>query len=622
MLNLAWLLTQKGDFKGAEGLYRRVIDIRRKHLSEDHRDVALARVALAAMLLEAGRAPLEALTLTTRAMATFRKLEGDRSEMVAATHFQKGVVAQLGGNHKEAVSQLRKALDLGGPVLGNDHPYTALMWFQLAFNLERVGQVREAEAAYQKCLGVVRKTVGFEHPQSLRAVRALAWLLSREGRPEEGVKLFEECVARRRKQLGNEDPIVAEALEEFAAFQVRRSGGDAARGEALYREALAVFRKADVYRYRAYADALNSLAALVERKGEHAEAEKLYREMLTVEAKATDVTIPPALVRSNLGWALLRQKKTAEAERWFTESLALYRKQPRKDVAMAAPLRGLAEVRAAQGRVKEAERLRQEAAGLLSPPGLGVSYRLGPEMQLGLAAGPFGPAQKKLTYAEDGKTNSVVVQVGGRVVPFGSAAGKWETRATPLGKGPDGKARRGHRGVWSYEGVNFTQTVEVVAGGSGNACLVRYEIENGADGPRAVGLRFLLDTYLVDNDGHPFALPGSKELITTRADFRSAAEVPGHVRALQSADPDRPGLEAILTLKVGGAVEAPERCSITHWQPEGKVPSWEVPVRDIGDDAAAVLYWAPRELPRGGRRHLGFAYGLGVVDLGGAGGKG
>src|SRR5262249_59879140 len=99
---------------------------------------------------------------------------------------------------------------------------------------------------------------------------------------------------------------------------------------------------------------------------------------LAVEATATDVTTPAALVRSTLGWALLRQKKTAEAERWFEESLARYRKQARKDAAMARPLRGLAEVRAAQGRVTEAEQLRQEAAGLLNPPGLGVLYRLGP----------------------------------------------------------------------------------------------------------------------------------------------------------------------------------------------------------------------------------------------------
>src|SRR5262249_39843362 len=145
-------------------------------------------------------------------------------------------------------------------------------------------------------------------------------------------------------------------------------------------------------------------------------------------------------------------------------------------------------------------KLEQEAAGLITPAGLATSYQLGPEMQVGFAAGAPGVAQKRLTYAKDGKTNSVVVQVGGRVVRFGSPEGRWESRAAPLGNGADGKARRGHRGVWSCAGVRFTQTVEVVPSGGTDACLVRYEIENGGDGPQTVALRFLLDTFLVDND--------------------------------------------------------------------------------------------------------------------------
>jgi hypothetical protein len=39
-------------------------------------------------------------------------------------------------------------------------------------------------------------------------------------------------------------------------------------------------------------------------------------------------------------------------------------------------------------------------------------------------------------------------------------------------------------------------------------------------------------------------------------------------------------------------------------------------MKDIGIDAAAVLYWEPEEVSAGGSRLLGFALGSGPVRLG------
>ena len=74
---------------------------------------------------------------------------------------------------------------------------------------------------------------------------------------------------------------------------------------------------------------------------------------------------------------------------------------------------------------------------------------------------------------------------------------------------------------------------------------------------------------------------------------------------------------AYLSLKVDGGLEEPERVSLTHF-PRGpeELANWDMPVRNIGDDAVALLYWNPREVVAGGRRLCGFAYGGGVVALG------
>jgi uncharacterized protein YkwD len=234
-------------------------------------------------------------------------------------------------------------------------------------------------------------------------------------------------------------------------------------------------------------------------------------------------------------------------------------------------------------------------------------------------------AAKPLTGAPDGSTGNTVLQLDDNEVVFGSALGRWATRKEELPPGPKGSRRLGQRSVWVCDKVHFTQTVEVVPGKDAvkaaggpkrllDTCLITYQIENRDKEPRAVGLRVLVDTMVGKNDAPPFAVPGKKGLLTTQADFGTGKDVPEYVQLLERATAADPGFVAHLTLKVGGAVEAPGRFSITQWP--GKNFGWEVPVRDMGGNAAVALYWGSVELPVGGRRLVGYAYGQGRAALG------
>ena len=64
-----------------------------------------------------------------------------------------------------------------------------------------------------------------------------------------------------------------------------------------------------------------------------------------------------------------------------------------------------------------------------------------------------------------------------------------------------------------------------------DTCLVRYRIHNKDGRPHTVGLRFLLDTFVGDNDGVPFLLPGSQQLCSTSREFNSPAEVPAFLES-------------------------------------------------------------------------------------------
>jgi uncharacterized protein YkwD len=229
-----------------------------------------------------------------------------------------------------------------------------------------------------------------------------------------------------------------------------------------------------------------------------------------------------------------------------------------------------------------------------------------------------------ITFAPDGSTGNTVIRLDDKEIFFGADTGMWTTRKEALPPRPAGSWRHGHRAVWAWDQVEITKTVEIVPAGHAvktayghvrllNTCLITYQIENKGGKPRTVGLRELVDTLIGTNNGHPFAVPGKQGTITTQADFRGAGEMPEHVQALERDDADSPGLVAHFTLKVGGPLEVPDRCSITRWP--GEKCGWQVPVRNIGGDAAVALYWDPVQLKAGGRRLLGFAYGQGLATL-------
>lgn len=236
--------------------------------------------------------------------------------------------------------------------------------------------------------------------------------------------------------------------------------------------------------------------------------------------------------------------------------------------------------------------------------------------------------KKKITFDDSGRTNHCFVSIEGKNYVFGVTKadekfprqlgkGKWVKEKEALGGG-----RRGFSSVWQAEDVAVvvTQTVEVVRSATGHldTCLIIYKIENKDKEARKIGLRAFTDTLIGANDGHPFEVPGQKELVTTSADFRTAKEVPAHVRALESAD--KGAFAAVFTLKVGGGLEAPDRCSLCRFPIEqDDVLGPTVPVRNIkldekdSGDACVILYWSPRELKAGAGRTVGYAYGGGVV---------
>ena len=72
-----------------------------------------------------------------------------------------------------------------------------------------------------------------------------------------------------------------------------------------------------------------------------------------------------------------------------------------------------------------------------------------------------------------------------------------------------------------------------------------------------------------------------------------------------------PGQVCQFTLKLGSRLEGPTRMMLTNLGACGQ--GWEVPAQPAGDSAVAI-YFDDKEVPPGGKRETGYAYGIGLAD--------
>jgi hypothetical protein len=257
---------------------------------------------------------------------------------------------------------------------------------------------------------------------------------------------------------------------------------------------------------------------------------------------------------------------------------------------------------------------------------------------------------KQLTYDIYGETNSTLLKIDGRTLVYGGfAGGGWSK--DQLGKSlrdvkiPSKWSPKagGMKSVWVTDNTNIevTQTVELIPGEPNESedfhrlldtVLVRYTIINRDSKTHRVGLRFLLDTLIGDNDGVPFTVPGLPGLVDQFRDFPGPPgdKVPDFVQVLEKPDLQKPGVIAFLNPKVGGGLGAPDRLSLTRWQAT-VLNTWDVPITSFAaagnapgnapGDSAIVLYWNEMVLPpydpdpkKLVKREIGFSYGLGSVS--------
>jgi tetratricopeptide (TPR) repeat protein len=372
LVALARLHEAVGDRPAAEQAFLRAVEAFRTG-GGDHADFAQCLRDLATVH-EARGDHARAEELFREALETDRRALGDDHLALAAGLTSLSRVCQARGKSAEAESLSRRALDLRRTLLGPGHPSVALSLRQLAGLLRATGRHTEAEPFFREALEIQRQALPPGDADYAAGLHTLGALRAELGRFEEARASLLEALACYRQMTRSR----AESFEPNLAATFHQLGlveqglGDPEAARDWHEQALAVYRRLAERSPETYrpdlARALTSLAAaqrdLDDVKGARASLEEallIERHLARQSPNGATVSLVRVLsTRAELAWRL---GEHAAAERSYRQALDACRQAVGEcHPDYAAALGNLARLYQAQGNYAEAVRHAGEAA--------------------------------------------------------------------------------------------------------------------------------------------------------------------------------------------------------------------------------------------------------------------
>lgn len=371
-------LYQQGKYPEAIRLSQKLLDIRRRLLRPD--DLAVYVNHHATLLYDATRYA-EAETFFREALDLCRRVVGPDHPATAAVRGNLAMTLSKLDRYDEARPLYEEAVAIKRKLLGEDHPDTALAYSNLVTHLDDQGKHAEAEPILRRVLDTFCRAEGKDGRHAVIARSNLAFNRGAQGRYEEAERLYREVIDSRLRPPGDESAAAAASALALTAQHLWRqnhpetahaygnlavnldSQGRYADAEALYRQALAVFRAFDE-QSTFTASTLSSLGVTLHGQGKYEEAEQLYEKAVQIYLRANKGKKGRELakVTNNRAANLVSQEKYAEAQKMHEEALAIFRELFGKDhQEVAASCNNLASTLSMQEKHAEAEPLFREA---------------------------------------------------------------------------------------------------------------------------------------------------------------------------------------------------------------------------------------------------------------------
>jgi len=297
-----------------EGVVK-ILAIERRVLGELHEDVVASLEYLAR--LQESRENWAAARLALREVITIRERQPDqkdwriadarrevadlerRAALNPAQRQQLREADQLNelqdtlykqGKYAEEIDPCRKAMEIRGKLLGENHPDYATSLSRLGLHYWATGDYAKAEPLCRNALEIRKRALGENHPEYATSLSRLAVLYQDMGDYAKAEPFQRKAMEIRKKALGENHPDYAASLNELGLLY--KDMGDYAKAEPLLQNALEIAKKAMGENDPNYAAIMNNLASLYLAVGDYAKAEPLYRQALEIHKAAVGENHP------------------------------------------------------------------------------------------------------------------------------------------------------------------------------------------------------------------------------------------------------------------------------------------------------------------------------------------
>jgi tetratricopeptide (TPR) repeat protein len=269
------------------------------------------------------------------------------------------------GRIPAAQDYFHKSLQLYQTVLPKPNADVADIMTKLSMTLTWSDDFTNAEQTARQAIAIFASTVSPLHPDRVAAELTLAQALYLQGRLEESASMLEAALTKSMLTFGPQSVQVVDALDSLAV--VKYAEGKLSEAEKYSRSGLAKARNSYGAKHPATANTATALGRTLYRLGKYREAEITLREALQIFCD----TLPPdhqyvASTEYFLGEVLLATNRVAEAEAVLTASMNRWKRGDAPAWRAMRSANALGEALYRQGRTAEGEKYLSESLRELS----------------------------------------------------------------------------------------------------------------------------------------------------------------------------------------------------------------------------------------------------------------
>jgi eukaryotic-like serine/threonine-protein kinase len=289
MRNLAVVFQNMGRLHEAEPLFRQAIEAGLRVLSHDDTFLLRWRSDYAQTLEYLNRLD-EAERLCRDVLDRRRRVLGEDHQDTLTSMHMLGSILLHQQRYDEPEGLFKQSLEKRRRILGELSPDTIVSVADTATLLHKQGKFDQAEPLYREALQKWIEVLGPNHPNTLITTQSLALCLEDLGKPEQGIAVLSDAVARASQALGDGDPVTVRARVNLGSQYFAQ--GKTAEAEACLRSALDGCAIAMGPDHPMTLSVLYRLGNLLAEQSRWAEAEPLARREMEASLRVNGPTHP------------------------------------------------------------------------------------------------------------------------------------------------------------------------------------------------------------------------------------------------------------------------------------------------------------------------------------------